>query len=64
MAFEDQRDEHPEWGLVIVELQEVKKYKDGLKSKKVRTRSTEFNPLAHLKGFNDGKEFNVQRVLQ
>ena len=64
MAFEDQRDEHPEWGLVIVEPQEVKKYKDGLKSKKVRTRSTEFNPLAHLKGFNDGKEFNAQRVLQ
>lgn len=64
MAFEDQRDEHPEWGLVIVEPQEVKEYKDGLKSKNVRTRGTEFNPLAHLKGFNDGKEFNAQRVLQ
>ena len=64
MAFEDQKDEHPEWGLVVVEPQEVKKYKDGLRNKSVKTKSTAFDPMAHLKGFNDGKEFNAQRVLQ
>lgn len=64
MAFEDQQEEHPEWALVVVEPQEVKEYGDSLNNKTIRTRKTGFDPLSHMKGFNDGKEFNAQRVLQ
>lgn len=64
LAYECQKDEHPEWGLVIVKPEEVRQYEEGLSSRSVRTHKTAFNPTAHLKGFNDGKEFNPQRVLK
>lgn len=64
MAYEDQKDEHPEWGLVVVKPEEVRQFEEGLGSKSVRTHKTAFNPTAHLRGFNDGKEFNPQRVIK
>lgn len=64
MAYEDQSEDHPEWGLVVVKPEEVRRYEEGLGSKSVRTHKTAFNPTAHLRGFNDGKEFNPNRVIQ
>lgn len=64
LAYEDQKDEHPEWGLVVVKPEEVRQYEERLSSKSVRTRSTAFNPTAHLQGFNDGKEFNSRKALK
>lgn len=64
MAFEDQKDEHPEWGLVVVKPEEVRQYEDSLGNRSVRSRKTGFDPLAHARGFNDGKEFNARRVIR
>lgn len=63
MAYEDQKDEHPEWGLVVVKPDEVRKYEEGLGQKSVRTRKTEFNPAAHAAGLKDGTNFNPNKVL-
>lgn len=63
MAFEDQKDEHPEWGLVIVKPEEVKQYEDSLGIKTVRTKQTQVDPMSLIKGFNDGKEFNTRKVI-
>lgn len=63
MAFEDQQDEHPEWGLVVVKPEEVRQYENSLGNKSVRTRGAAFDPLAHTRGFNDGKEFNARKVI-
>ena len=64
IAFDLQRDEHPEWGLVVVKPQEVIEYERGLKSKSVRTRDTSFVHMANLKGMEDGRNFNAKKVLQ
>lgn len=64
LAYEDQKEEHPEWALVVVKPEEVKQFEEGLGTKSVRTHQTAFNPTAHLQGFNDGREFNPQRVLK
>ena len=63
MAYEEQKDEHPEWGLVIVKPEEVKQYEDSLGCKSVKAHSTVVNPLAKMKGFNDGMEFNSRKVI-
>lgn len=63
LAFEEQKEEHQEWGLVMVKPQEVKDYEDSLGSRSVRTKKTAFDPLAYLRGQNDGQNFNAQRVL-
>lgn len=64
MAFEEQQEEHPEWGLVIVKPEEVQKYEDTLGNRSVRTRKTGFNNTAYTRGVNDGMKFNTQRVLE
>lgn len=64
MAFEDQTEEHPEWGLVVVMPEKVKKFEEGLKSKNVKTKRVDMDPLAYLKGQNDGMNFNPKRVLE
>lgn len=64
LAFEEQQEEHPEWGLVVVKPEEVQNYEDTLRPKTVRTRGSEFDPLAHTRGLNDGKNFNAKRVIQ
>lgn len=63
LAFEEQKDEHPEWGLVVVKPQEVTDHEKNLGSKNVRTKKTEFDPLAYMRGQNDGKNFNAQKIL-
>lgn len=62
-AFEEQKEQNPEWGLVVVKPQEVQDYEDSLGSKSVRTKKADFDPLAYLKGLNDGSSFNAQKIL-
>ena len=64
MAFEEQKESHPEWGLVVVKPEEVKGYEDNLGSKSVKTKKSDFNPLAYMKGQNDGRDFNKRKVLE
>ena len=64
LMYDEQRDEHPEWGLVVSKPQEVDEYMKSLGNKKVRTRQTDFDPLAYLKGQNDGRQFSTRRVLE
>lgn len=64
LMYDEQKDEHPEWGLVISKPQEVDEYMNTLGHKQVRTKQTNFDPIAYLKGQNDGMKFNTQRVLQ
>lgn len=63
LAFEEQREQHPEWGLVVVKPEETKKYEDGLGSKNVTTRKSNFDPLAYTKGQIDGRDFNKRKVI-
>lgn len=63
MAFEDQQEEHPEWGLVVVKPDEVNEYEKGLGLKSVKAKKSDFDPLAYMKGQNDGKNFNPHKVL-
>lgn len=64
LAFDEQKEEHPEWGLVVVKPQEVNEYEKSLRSRSVRTRKTEFNPLLYLMGQEDGKNFNKVKALE
>jgi len=64
MAFENQRDEHPEWGLVPVKPEQVNEYEKNLGNRSVKTNRTEFDPLAHLYGQEDGRNFNPRKVLE
>lgn len=63
MAFEDQKEEHPEWGLVVVKPQEVQDYERGLGNRNVRTKKVDFDPLAYARGQKDGQEFNKVKAL-
>lgn len=62
-AFEMQKDEHPEWGLVVVKPKELEEYEKTLGSRNVRTKKTDFDPMAYMKGQKDGEKFNAKRVL-
>ena len=64
LMYDEQKDEHPEWGLVVSKPQEVDEYMKSLGKKSVRTKQTEFDPMAYMKGQNDGRQFNAQRVLE
>lgn len=64
LAFEEQKEEHPEWGLVVVKNDEVQNYEDSLGSKSVKTRKSDFDPLAYMRGQNDGRDFNKRKALQ
>lgn len=63
LAFDAQKEEHPEWGLVVVKPKEVEEYEQNLGSRDVKTKKQAFDPLAYLKGQNDGENFNAQRVI-
>lgn len=63
LAFEEQKEQHPEWGLVVVKSEEVEDYAKGLGSRNVRTKKAAFDPLAYLRGQNDGKNFNTRKVI-
>lgn len=64
LAFEEQKTEHPEWGLVVVKSEEVQSYEDNLGSKSVRTREASFDPLAYARGQQDGQNFNTKKVIE
>ena len=64
MAFEEQKESHPEWGLVVVKNGEVQDYEDSLGSRSVKTKQASFDPLAYMKGQVDGKEFTSKKVLE
>ena len=64
LMYDEQKDEHPEWGLVVSKPQEVDEYMKSLGERNVRTKKTEFDPLAYMVGQNDGRQFNAQRVLE
>ena len=64
LMYDEQKDEHPEWGLVVSKPQEVDEYMKSLGERNVRTRKTKFDPLAYMVGQNDGRQFNAQRVLE
>ena len=63
MAFEEQKEDHPEWGLVVVKTEEVNEYEKGLGNKNVKTKKSDFDPLAYLRGQADGKNFNPHKVI-
>lgn len=63
MAFEDQEEDHPEWGLVAVKPEEVENYTKELGTKNVKTKKAGFDPLAFMKGQVDGEKFNPQGVM-
>ena len=64
MAFEEQKEDHPEWGLVVVKPGEVKKYEDNLGHKQVKSKKTSFDPLAYMMGQTDGQNFNSHKVIE
>lgn len=64
VAYSMQRDEHEEWGLVMVTPKEVSEYKDNLASKGVKVKQSSTDPLIHMKGYKDGVEFNQRKVLK
>lgn len=63
MAFEMQKDEHPEWALVVVKPQKVSEYEDSLGTKSAKNKKSNFDPLEYLRGQMDGENFNAQKVL-
>ena len=64
MAFEEQQEEHPEWGLVVVKPEEVNEYEKNLGSKSVKTKKSGFNVMAYMRGQVDGQNFNPHKVLE
>lgn len=64
LAFEQQEEEHKEWGLVVQKPQEVLDYENSLSSKSVKTKKADLDPLAFLKGKNDGSEFTGKKVIK
>lgn len=63
MAFDMQKEEHPEWGLVVVKPDELTDYEKSLGSKSVKTKKAKFDQLAYMKGQTDGQNFNTRKVL-
>ena len=64
IEFENQKEEQPEWALVVGKPDEVRKYEDSLGTKSVRTKTQQMNPVAYLKGQNDGMQFNKKKALE
>lgn len=64
LAFEEQKEEHPEWGLVVVKSEEIRNFEDKLSSKSVKTKKPAFDPLAYMVGQTDGHKFNARKVLE
>ena len=63
IAFEEQRESHPEWGLVVVKPSEVKNYEDSLGTKTVKAKDPGMDALSFIKGKNDGLRFNSKKAI-
>lgn len=64
LAFEEQKEQHPEWGLVVVKSDEVKHVEDSMRTRSVRSKKSSFDPLAYMHGQNDGSKFNPRGILE
>ena len=63
MELESQKEEHPEWGLVVVQPKEVQEYSESLSHRNVKSRKADFNPLAYANGQRDGREFSTKKAI-
>lgn len=63
-AYEDQNNDNPDWALVVQKPQDVQNYEAGLKTKNVKTKKVNFDPLSYLKGQNDGMRFNEKKTIE
>lgn len=64
IAYDAQKADHPEWGLAMVKDEKVREYEDGLGNKSIRTKTTGFDPLAYMRGQNDGTEFGSRKAIE
>lgn len=63
IAFDEQREENPEWALVEVKPAKVQEYENELGHKNVTTKQAAVDPLIRAKGMNDGIEFNRRKAI-
>lgn len=64
-AFDEQREDHAEWGLVEVKSEKIREYERSLGSKSVRTHeNSNINNNAYTNGVDDGMKFNARRILE
>lgn len=63
MAFEEQRNDHPEWALVEVKSKEVEDYENSLDNRSVRSKESSMDMAAYMKGQIDGSKFNTKKVI-
>lgn len=63
IAFEDQKESHKEWGLVLVKPKEVKEYEESLGTRTVKSPKTMKNASAFMAGHDDGKNFNMNKHI-
>lgn len=61
--FDLQKDQHPEWGLVMVKSDEIRNYQEKLSSRSVKVAKPSMDMVAYMKGQNDGMEFNSRKVI-
>lgn len=63
LAFEFQKEEHPEWGLVVVKSDKVNEYEQSLGSRSVKTKQSSMDLTSYMKGQVDGKNFTARKPL-
>ena len=63
IAFEEQKEEHPEWGLVVVKSEELRDWEDTLSTRNVTTKATPMDALAYMSGQTDGMKFNMRKII-
>lgn len=62
-AFNEQKEDHSEWGLVLTKSDKLLEYESLLGHKSVATKKVEFDPLSYVRGQNDGSNFNSSKLL-
>lgn len=62
-SYEEQKEDHPEWGLVVSKPEELDKYMDSLGNREIKTKQTSFDPMAYVQGQEDGKNFNSRKAI-
>lgn len=63
MAYEEQKEDNPEWGLVMVKSEELQSYEDDLGTRSVRTKRTNIDATAMMVGQTDGMNFNPSTAI-
>ena len=62
--YDQQAEEHAEWGLVVVKPQKVQEYEQTLGHKNVQSRRARSVEEAFASGLEDGRNFNSNNKLQ